>query len=70
MGFINSGINQIRCLSCKTTITIRDHYNFSNDIVGAKRMMDRIKNAHTSNCIFKISQKPGDEKEQKLMNFP
>ena len=51
-------------------ITIREHYNFSNDTAGAKRMMDRIKTAHTSGCIFRVMQSTASVEKSGKALFP
>lgn len=43
LGFVNTDVNQLKCVGCKTTITLKSHLNFSNDIIHAKRMMQRLK---------------------------
>lgn len=55
-GFINSEVNQLKCASCNIAITLKSHLNFSTDEISSKRMMDRIKKAHTHDCIFNINK--------------
>ncbi len=71
-GFINSDANQIKCVGCNIQVTLKSHLNFTSNEVEAKRMMERIKKAHTADCIFNIANRentkalPQDEFSMKV----
>ncbi len=53
VGFINSGVNKITCVSCNVSVTLRDHLNFCGDEVTALKWYNKIKKAHINDCLFK-----------------
>ena len=61
LGFVNTDVNKITCVSCNVSVSLRPHLNFCGDEITAAKWYKKITQVHMADCIFK---------EQKSHKFP
>ena len=55
IGFINSGVNKITCVSCNLSVNLKTHLNFCGDEITALKWYNKIHQVHLPHCPFKDS---------------
>lgn len=69
MGFVNSEVNKIECSQCKISTKLKDHLNFSSDEDAARKWFEKIRAAHTVDCLFKPGAGKLPQKEFGVKRF-
>jgi hypothetical protein len=53
IGFKNTDVNKITCVSCNVSVNLKPHLNFCGDEDTAIKWYTKIKQVHLKDCLFK-----------------